>query len=907
MSNPYGHSLSLLRQTSVILSEQLMSVNLYALRSDTVGGATDWTDVLKKKLSQLSATAPVTAVTQTWTTVLASVAVPLVKFGQEMARVQIDIKSQMDALRIAMRFTWIIEAIVILGFFFVLTRILSFVNMQKGAATSTATAGMLIVMMLFVVAGFRLCAASINDKFALISYQLKTALATTLLTYLNALPATQVMVVMYAIVTGSNVSAELARFNQSIADISLASKCSNEKGSISASTASGLPDCLDIPTMVTMPNWIADNVEISTLLTIADALIDLKELGVDRFDRAPLWTNVRAGVDAVRSLCMVAYDDTDPAREITRDVIANAIQHEIVPILCVPGVELTKGFYGPTKSAYSDATTDSVGNYIPPSIAGMTLLNPPSYSTFMDYSAPVTQKQKMSLSQCTRSIINSGGEYAFGYYDHANSRCYACSNVSTLTSSFTSNASLMAAAGNQLIVSRPNVIDGALDDASKGVSSSSGPTASSSNVVSSSSSSSGPTASSLYLSSLHVPWAMASTILDQSEDLQQRIIVVLKRYQYAIDLDKNRYLIDQGLEAFYGSGIYKTSGVSNAIDSLLADLKGSVIKYRTSGHHNSTSLYVDTDRMIEKIYSLSNDSTKVLSDMLQSLKDASASYVNLYAPFMSMFPQKFSDIVALFGGYAVFIVYGTYVTLQKLHFNREIISTETMYQRVIVATCILTVSLFVIESTMTQMALKSKHDQHIMNDNSMMLIGATVRINDEFSDLLSAIQTWKSPGGSGAPSSPPSSPPSLYNAPRAKAVAFLADCKGVIEKFDACNTITAEQARLPLPLTEILLFCIVGGGVLVVAAVFLNSIQPSERIQMIGKINRLITRITEGDSSAVLEAKTVVDCGGQPFDIVKWLTWLGIFIFTWVTVWFATQSINALNKFKMNLDSSDTC
>ena len=552
----------------------------------------------------------------------------------------------------------------------------------------------------------------------------------------------------------------------------------------------------------------------------------------------------------------------------------------------------------------------------------MTLLNPPSYSTFTDFTPTAHQNGAMSLSQCTRAIIHSGGEYAVGYYDSSNAQCFACSNVSVVQSSFTSNARMMAVGNtsNQLIVSRPKVVDSNSQTSSSSNSSSSSSkpltavvdsNAQTSSSSSSSSSSKPPTASTLYLDSLSKPWAMAGTILDQSEDIQSRLMVVLKRYKYAIDLDANRYLIDQGLESFYG-GMYK-SGISTAIDTVLSDLKTSVIKYRTSGKHLS-SFYVDTDRMMEKISSMSNDSTRALSNTLQSLKDATTSYVNLYAPFLSAFPQKLADIISIFGGCALFFAYGTYVTLVRMQFVKERISRESMLQRIIVSTCLLTVCLFVTETMLTQSALKYQHNLRAMSENSMMLIGATVRINDEFSDLLLAIQNWnetpglkKKDGKDGKDGKNEPEAPSAYNAPRAKAVAFLADCKGVIDKFDACNTITAQQNDLPLPLTEIFLYGIVGCGVLVFAAVCVNSIQPSERVQSIGNINRLITRITDGDSGAIQEAKTIVDCARPPVNLEQMMSWLGITVFACLTAWFAAHSVLALNMYKSNLEANPNC
>lgn len=948
MSSQYARAISILRQASIVLSEQMTSVDLYALRSDTIGGEkNDISSILDKTLHDLQATVPVAKVTETWTAILASVSVPLVKFAQEMARVESDINAQMDMLRNTLRLLWIMQTVVIIGLLIFLVHVLSFIALHVDPANAVATAGVLIVALLAITSGFRIWAAHTNEQYAEFRHHLNNALVTTLLGYVNSLPATQAVVVMYAIITGGNVSAEIARFNNSKYAIALASQCSpSVSGSVN--TAGMTEDCEKIPTMITMPRWIAENVKVSTLLTIADALIDLKELGVDRFDRAPLWANVRAGVDAVRSLCMVAYDDENPARNITRDVIVSAIRNEIAPILCVPGVELPKGAFGPTSASISPGTTK---------ITGMTLLNP-SYSS-ASITSPSSHGHKISISQCTRAIIDSGGEYKFGYYDTSNSLCYACGDVKVASTSFTSNASTMAASASnsQLIIARPHALDlsgspgnpvrdsivsfeqkwsdnvdaprvtntrsndakdaaiiqavaGAVgtgvETALKKVIEDSAPDAPAPAATSSTSStpSGPPTQSVLYLSALSMPWAMAATILDQSEELQRRIIVVLKRYRWAIDLDTNRNLIDQALISFYGSSTYASGGISSAVDTVLSDLKSSVIKYRQRG--DPSSPYIDVDRMMSKISAMSNDTTNSLSNTFQTLTDATTSYTNLYAPFKPGFPAKLSNILSIYGGGILFAGYATYVALLRTQLLKKVIGMGPLSQRISIATCLLTVCLFVSETMLAQYGLKSSHNWIASNDNSMMLIGATVRINNEFVSLLQTIQSWGESVGGGTGGGTGDSP-SPYNAPRAAAIAFLADCKGVVEKFDACNTITAQQSTLPLPLTEILLYSVVGGGVLIFAALCVNSVVPSERIQSIGVINRLIDRITDGDSSAIVEAKSIIECARVPINLENLASWLGIIIFAWLTVWFASQSVQALRKYKNSLDASSDC
>ena len=934
MSTPYAHALSILRQTSIILSEQMSSVDLYALRSDTVGGErNDVSSILDKRLKDLSSSVPVSRVTQAWTSILASVAVPLVKFGQEMARVQDDITYQMSMVKNMLRLMWIMEAVIIILVLLSLTRTLSATAIKVDFANAIVTAGVMIVVLISIAAGFRVWASNLNEQYAEFSYQLNNALVATLLGYVNSLPATRVIVIMYALVTGRDTASELNRYNKSEYAIVQASQCTPTPGSASADVPH-LNACESIPTMVTMPKWISENVTISTLLTIADALIDLKELGVDRFDRAPLWANVRSGVDSVRSLCLVAYDDEDPARAITRDTIVSAIQNEIAPILCIPGVELPKGAFGPRTEHFIPGSNGSNGS--PDSadhakVTGMTLLS----------------HKSMSISQCSRAIIDSGGQYKFGYYDNKSSMCYACGDASVISSSFTSNVSLMAASStsNQLIIARPLVLD--LSNASNasnvpnlsnavtpagpyprtngGLSKDAaatnaiiqavsgavgtgvppkgkGGSSSSSSSGSSSSSSAPSTHSTLYLSAVSMPWAMAATILDQSEELQKRILVVLKRYKFAIDLDVNRNLIDQALRNFYGSSTYESGGISSAIDTVLSDLKATTIKYRARGGDPATP-YIDVDRMMNKISTMSNDTTNSLANTFQALTDAATSYVNLYAPFMPGFPAKVSNILALYGGSALLVAYATYAILARKQLVTGAISMGSLVQRIIVATCLLTVCLFVTETMLTQYALRSKHNWVASNDNSMMLVGATVRVSNEFTSLLQTIQSWSGNGTGGAVHTTPSP----YNAPRAAAIAFLADCKGVVDKFDTCNMITSQQSSLPLPLTEILLYTVVGVIVLVFAATCVNSVVPSERIQSIGNINRLISRITDGDSSAIVEAQSIIECARVPIDLEKMMSWLGVILLAWITLWFASQSVKALQKYKSSLDASSTC
>jgi len=292
---------------------------------------------------------------------------------------------------------------------------------------------------------------------------------------------------------------------------------------------------------------------------------------------------------------------------------------------------------------------------------------------------------------------------------------------------------------------------------------------------------------------------------------------------------------------------------------------------------------------------------------LQSLTDAATSHVNLYPPYQSVSTQRLSVIIGTYGGLVLLIAFATYLVVLWGMLRAKVLGKESMTQRIVVATCLLIIVLFVLETIVTKAAMRSTHDQSVVTDNGTMLVGATVLVNSQFGALCTAVGKGVAlPQILGAYGQPPPAP-APATTQRSAAAALLSDCRGVVEKFDMCNAITVAQKGAPPPVPELIVYGAVAATFLVFAAIAVHNIGPLERLHGIQAINVLTDRVMRGDKAALAEARSIAECSRPSPDIWRMFVWFAVMIFVILTGWFAAVAYTGIDQYGSSLDSREDC
>lgn len=847
----------------MILTENLASVDLYALRADTF------------RVPQNSMT-DVTA--EIWRDVLAAVSPTLVEFGRELTRVDVVLARRKRSVERVQSLIWTLEGTIAMAAFAMMCDMVAATPGNGDLGGSAVQVGVVITVSLVILAVFGIWNTSINEMYRKLRAQELSPMHDVLRNYANSLSRRMIVAVIGAVAAGN--SAALAMKNHMADDaksrkIWNSTQCNSTTVNLKSCDIAGMDPCsISTYTLETMKEKMKFYCR-EFLIDIASVLIDLKDLGVERYERASLWSAVRSGVEAVRALTIAGLDAKDPARagSLTRDMLIAIVRNEVVPILKLPGVE-SKGW------VFKGMTSNVVSNMI--QLDG---------NDGVEGETPA-RRSTMSPSKCERSCFDTPRDTKalLGFFIAKDGKCYIgtepTSAVSTaegfesryvlLRSGFTiASTTAKPDTVGTLVFMRPPDFDA----------SAAGP--SSTRVLQSVSD---------YAGALRAPGGAAATLQRQSTEIASRLLRVLRRLRFVLDLDVMRAYIDRDLAAYYGPAVYGTAEMAAAMNSVLRRVRDVVYRARRDGPQR----FVDPERLQQKLLAMSSDEVAETQVTLQTLRDATDNMNRLYPTYRSVSGRKVAIIVSTLGGIVILTSLCVYLTIVwSMHSEKGLISYQQLCQRCLISMCLSVIVLFTVETVAYKAVARIEHNQTVADDNGTMLVGASVRANDQFAATCIALgivssptQTRRNAPGSGALSS---------------VAALLADCRGVIEKYELCNSIMSGQLSMPMPMAEVAMYGSISIVFIVLSMLIVIKVDPLQRLDSIRSLQDMSRRIKLGEASAMHEAMSAIECSRPTSEVWSLFIWGGVSMFMSLTMWFAMSSQNIADDYKDSLDQRADC
>lgn len=895
----YGRALSMLRQVVTTLDDQLVSVDLYALRRDTIGNLTS-TQLTGAAAAMAPPMASSTA--DTWRDVLAAVSPPLVEFARELQRLQEYTDRQSRSVLSMQRVIWALEGMTAMMAYVTLSSLLTRSQYEKDVGGTAVSVGTIVAVTLLMLGVFGAWNASVNEMYRKVKFQASSPIKAVLTTYAKSLSGKMIVIAMAAVVTGRDVRDELSSFQSSSQTFNSAwasrtASCGKKRKQATSlgpnnCAMAGIDPC-DTSSQFTLASMagVIQKYCAYLLVDIADALIDLKENGVDRYDEAALWRAVYVGVEAVRKLVLVEYDAGGPDAEavITTAAARRAVETEIAPILCLHAVEL-RDMIAPVESVILNAPGDDAHGTIKVGAetfgGGLRLLNGDGRGG----ASPMTQ------AQCSRSCMASPMTCGFSYYDVKNEMCYVATDPRSVSAGFQLVSE--APADKKPTISGVATITARQPSGTARQPSGTGAGAGTpANTFVALAGSTDPAA--LYAYAIAQRGAVAATVANQSTDLAERIAAVLKRYRYRVDLAATRAFLDAKLSAFYGATLYGAGdggpgSVSAAVDGVLARVARLVAERRRLRQPRN----IDADRLIRKVAELSADDADELMQALTDASDAAKGHRDLYPPYAEAAPQTIATIVSVLGGLVFLSCYAVFVVIVwDMYANHGSIKLEALIQRLIAGTCVFVIVTVVTETMTYKHAYRLQHNKQVSLDNGGTLVTSASNTVSQVERLIALINK-PSPGTSAA---------RLAQEQHGASSAALNGCVQMMQAYDACNSITSGQAAMPVPVAEIVLYGIVAAVFVGIAAFVVYRVAPVEKVGNIRSLTRLRHRLERGDHGAFVEAQQVVECSKPPVHVWAMFTWFAVLLFAALTGWFGLASQDVVADYRASLDVQRDC
>jgi hypothetical protein len=902
----FGKAISILRQLEVVLTEQL-SVDLRVLRMDTDAGGTGSTTDSGNLTPSARAR---------WLEVLVAVAPATVTFGREMNRVDAYVKQRLRSIVFMAAMLYMVELAALFGCFMVVCNTLT--TARGDVARLAVSVSVTAIFASALLALFATCKANLNEMHRTLQFQHSLPVFHELDRFRSKLARAFVVRLVASVASGHDLPTALI---DAFADVdNRFSDCSND---VQSCEVSGIDACqLPAITMATLPDYLNKQCT-GNLLSVLDMLIELKELGVDRYDQGALWRGVQAGVDAVGSLVLVEFDDDDPAKDaLTPDAVAAVVAREVAPILCLTCVELKAAFrLGP-----------DAGRVLP--------------------QTPIADEGSLDPAQaegaCYRSCRDAA-DCAVGYVS-ASGACYSASSYDALTA-FQYGSSGGGGGGGggsddarrlqSLFLTNPAVRNKKQNKCGKngkdgavqlcGVGGCGGGGGSGSGQIDLSSLFDRPegpeaaeaaeaaegdpspevtrcvsiTPAELYSAALRAG-AAATTMQDQVDDLSARVFHVLKRYA-GLDLRERqtRAALDAALAAYYGDAVY-ADGVSAAVDAVLKRAARLAQDARRSAG-GAPELYVEPYRLAGRLAAMTSDDAAQTQEALTQLQHAAVSHRDLYPSYRATAAVATSGAVAGLLSFVLLLCFSVFVFLScHMYLHALGLSRSDLVQRVLVALCVLLITCTVVDLMASTRVARIQHNQDAVDNNGEMLVAAAINVAADFAVSLKTQQQQKQQQQQQQQQAT-ASDAAVSAVVTAKCAALVGDGKALLTKYAACNSITSGQASMPFPLSDFVLYGTVAAFFIVFAAIIFLQLSPSKRIDNIRSLLDLRTRLLRGDAAAFAEARHAIQCAKPSADIWRIFVWLAIVCFVAFTMWVVMTGVTSEDAYVSALVAEEDC
>jgi NADH:ubiquinone oxidoreductase subunit 6 (subunit J) len=599
---------------------------------------------------------------------------------------------------------------------------------------------------------------------------------------------------------------------------------------------------------------------------MADKLIDIKDNGIDRFDRNALWDCVDVGIAGVKQLVEARYDDASPLANFGEASAIAVVRNEVVPLFRIGGAALIDTFLADKGKSPGPATDPSWRRLVPG--AATTGPNGEPLAT------PTPEEDDEDPNAYTRTVerpdcfaaCRSANACTAAYYHQASGQCYLNESKGGVLPGYKGPGAGGSGSDSLMIVAEGGAVFSTTRD----------PKTTELLTYESTKGKDGAGAAALMR-------ADAARIIGRAVDL-------VRRYRFQLDILASRNTIDGELIKYYGAAQYEAT-ISAEVDLIMEALRVRVAAERKAPAALSDMRFMHPDRVADRIRLLPDRDASDVRRSLAALRTCILSYTKMFPAFESEWYKRVSNVIVLCGNVAMCVGFLVYLLVAYTKtMTRPDATLPMMIQMVVVVFCIYAISISVVETMLNKAVSKDEHNTSKIQQNGQILTAVSGRFVEQYDTLVKAIRGDRDGTRS-----------------RAAAATLLSDGKLLLEKYEQCNTVTHGQVSMPLPLAEIVTYALVALVFLGVTVIVVSKVSPGDRITNIRVLQSLGARIDRGDAAALIEASSIIECARPNMHIWNLFTWFGILVFATITVWFVIASQTVASDYRQSLLSKKDC
>lgn len=395
----------------------------------------------------------------------------------------------------------------------------------------------------------------------------------------------------------------------------------------------------------------------------------------------------------------------------------------------------------------------------------------------------------------------------------------------------------------------------------------------------------------------------SKTMALHSDYMIIKLSMVCRRFRYVFDLRSYRAVIDSLLLSHYGEPIYESAVSSHVTTVLLnANVKN---KEGKKDLNSQKRLYVDAEQLIERMNDMSPVDRREMDTEMHTMHEAAMNHMAYFPSYKPTIVQNGSRIASIASIMAIFVMTCALVLGRILLVVRpKSIAAEFTHNTktpkkvtgpvpyVITLISIMVIASFIIESMCKKRHANANHNSHANDVNTDMLTKNIVMMHKSYFALRELI-THKA----------------NVQEQFVAASNLLNDIAATNILYGKCNTYTTAHRSLPAPVTELIMYVIIGGLVGGFGAYSILSLKPMTMVRNMRYIRGLKSRLIAGDMSVMRDASNIVLCI-RNYDqsmFNKVMVWFGTLMIAVTSIWFAVASDDYNNVYVLSLINKEDC
>ena len=365
------------------------------------------------------------------------------------------------------------------------------------------------------------------------------------------------------------------------------------------------------------------------------------------------------------------------------------------------------------------------------------------------------------------------------------------------------------------------------------------------------------------------------TLQEQRDEISSMMVTIVQKYDFVLDFDEHRKLIDALLVQKFGYDAYHNQGIQGVVRDIMRLVVEKVDLIKKSPY----TKYISPAQLVQNTAQLNDTEWQRFMSSLSSVIYSTRQHRINFPPLQETLGINVRNVILAYL-FPIFLVISVFsITMVYMYMDGS--KKKESVMSAIAVTCGLVILVSIIEATVKKRIDTIKHKNAIIEQNGTEFVASMMQVVRELGTLRSASPSDK---------------------PIAMAQGVIRAIHNCSVNYARCNYINVNNPSNLFPTVEVVLFASIAFVFVIAAVYIMDVLNPMDSIDNIRKLSEIKKMVKNGDITTSMFSDAFSSTSSlKPItmyeDLVKRI---GIIIFVFITVWFIDANSRVENEMVMD-------